>query len=282
MEKKGKKIKLSTLSISLIWVMLALLVLGGATFAWFTFSTNTNVEPMAGTVGHGGAELLISEYYDGEYSDYISLPVNGETDNLQPVSTSDLENYFTSISQDSSGISNRFKDVSDDINDMSMYGTFYLMSRGDSCSVCFDEENFHMSGDTQLMAAGRLGLKFTFDNGEVEYYIFKLDEFGDTNLAESTDTMGVSDVVISGIGGGGEADTVPDPALSFAPYAAETTNGKKYFSEETLCTLEENEKVTVDYIIYIEGCDENSINAVQENDINLEFAFAGVDVNNES
>ncbi len=47
--------------------LVAILVLTAATYAWFTFSTDTYVTPMSGTVSQGGGDLLISNLPDSGF-----------------------------------------------------------------------------------------------------------------------------------------------------------------------------------------------------------------------
>jgi hypothetical protein len=46
--------------------------------------------------------------------------------------------------------------------------------------------------------------------------------------------------------------------------------------QEILCTIANNQVATVEYWYYLEGCDENCINAVQSRDAILQLGFAGV------
>ena len=46
--------------------------------------------------------------------------------------------------------------------------------------------------------------------------------------------------------------------------------------EQALCTLAFKEIAKVEYWLYLEGCDENCVNEVQNRDVMLQLAFAGV------
>ena len=44
---------------------------------------------------------------------------------------------------------------------------------------------------------------------------------------------------------------------------------------QRLCALAADEVGTVEYWLWLEGCDENCINVVQSRDVALQFGFAG-------
>ena len=50
--------------VAALYALLAAVLLAGSTFAWFTFRAYTNVTPLAGTIGTGEGDLLISARRD--------------------------------------------------------------------------------------------------------------------------------------------------------------------------------------------------------------------------
>lgn len=257
-----------------MWAAIAVILIAGSTYAWFTFSTTTNITPMAGTVGTGGAELLISNRYDGEYSNETELILESDTDELQPVSTADLDRFYQATAQNTSGISIRYKDVTDNINNLIMHGTLYLKSEYAACNVCFDREQLSFGNDVQALASMRLGLKITNHNG-TDYHIFELEDFTNSYGAESTRTVDGDNVVVASINDK-EPLYTSDPAENIIDYSADTGSAPDILpGNKTLLQIDENETATVEYFLYLEGCDDNCINSVQTNELELRLGFAG-------
>ena len=84
------------------WLVVLALVLSVATFAWFSNSRFTNVEPVAHTVSEDGYDLLISSTEQGPFSEQCQLAAADKT--LYPISTSDLSNFWRATFQNTSGI----------------------------------------------------------------------------------------------------------------------------------------------------------------------------------
>ena len=61
--------------------------------------------------------------------------------------------------------------------------------------------------------------------------------------------------------------------------AQEGTNENEYNrGSQSLLTLEKDEVASVEYWLYLEGCDEQCFDPVQNKDTQLQLAFAGVDL----
>ena len=58
MKHKGLK---TSLMLSILCLLVAVIALGAVTYAWFTFDPYTNVTPMEGKISGGEANLLISD-----------------------------------------------------------------------------------------------------------------------------------------------------------------------------------------------------------------------------
>ena len=83
---------------------------------------------------------------------------------------------------------------------------------------------------------------------------------------------------MSQIGGSGEASYVSDPSEEISVYLAQTAGGEEYTpGSQALVTLQADEVASVEYWLYLEGCDEQCINAAQSRPTALALAFAGVD-----
>jgi hypothetical protein len=70
-----------------------------------------------------------------------------------------------------------------------------------------------------------------------------------------------------------------DPAASISEYAAKENGSedeKPEAGEKSLTTLSADEIASVEYWLYLEGCDDNCINEVQNKNLSLQLGFAGV------
>jgi len=273
-ENKTKK----ALILPALWVVIALLVMSGATFAWFSFSTRTKIKPMAGTIGDSGVTLLISNSEYGPFEESTDLIVEGSTDNLQPVSTGNLTTWYTSLGNNAAGISDTFSEVTETIDERTMYGTLYLKSEGGECNVYFDPEAMYFGDDDQLIASCRLGLVIRTEAEGEKSYIFRLDSLGNVAAAESQETMDSENVVVTGVDSSGRPDTDTDPSEEMTAYDARITGDVVEPGENMLCRLGQDEVASVDFRLYMEGCDENTINASQDREISIKLGFAGTSV----
>ena len=261
--------------ISVIWVLVALLAVGGVTFAWFTFNPATNVEPVSSTISDGEVALLISADQDAEFTTSCVLPQSVGGD-LTPVSTADLEHYYIADQQNRQGISLRFEEYKEDVSAYAIHGTFYLQSLKDDCKVYFNRNDMDFGNDQQMLAALRLGIRFQTKEGEFTY-IFSLNDFGGTTGVEAKQTTEREGVVVSSVEENGAPNFVNDPARTMGDFFAVTGAAKlPTAGRQPLCTIDANEIAKVEYWLYLEGCDENCINAVQEKDAYVQLSFAGV------
>lgn len=269
------KKKSFTIWLSVIWVVIALLAVGGVTYAWFTFHPATNVEPISSTISDGEVALLIATDPSQEFLTKCTLPQSVSGD-LEPVSTSNLDSFYTANLQNRQGISVKFRGCQEELDTYVIHGTLYLKSLKDHCDVYFNRSGMDFGNDIQALAALRLGIKFTTDKG-VFTYIFSLNEFGNTAAAESVQTTAQTGVVIGSLAPDGTPNYVNDPSRGMSDFFATMGTAKlPAAGRQALCTIEADEIATVEYWLYLEGCDENCINAVQEREAQIQLSFAGV------
>jgi len=272
----SKKLKYQGL-LAAIWVVTALAAIGGVTFAWFSFAPNTNITPMAGAVGNGGIELSISESESGPFAETIDMHPQGTSENMQPVSTNDLSKWYSSVGNSPNGISNKFVDVTEKIDQMIMRGNLYVKCDGGSCNLYFDPEKTSFGNDGQMIASCRLGLRVKSKTDGERLYVLRLDGAGNSLGAESKETMGESNVVVSGVNSIGAPETTSDPSKNIKEYDV-TVNGDTYAKgEKSLCSIQDGEVISVEYFLYMEGCDENCINDSKDKNITMQLGFAGVE-----
>ena len=261
-------------------LLVAALVLSSATYAWFTFSASTNVEPMEGGVGYGDGNLLISNAFDGPYAESCDLPAVGEGLRLQPISTANLYSFFSAREHDKNGITTAFV-RKDAIDDIAVCGTVYLKSEGADNAIYFNRNALSFGEDMQALAAMRLGIVISDEAGDRKY-IFRLDALGDTSQAAAQQTVEQPGMVVFDADDTGKPVFYPDPALDIAAYCAKETDDPEYPApgENMLCLLRGEDVARVDYYLYLEGCDENCINEVQGRDLALALGFTGTIVEN--
>ena len=74
-----------------------------------------------------------------------------------------------------------------------------------------------------------------------------------------------------------------DPALDISEFMAQAGANENEYNPgaRSLVTLQADEVATVEYYLYLEGCDEQCSNAVQNRSSELALAFAGVDAQGE-
>ena len=263
----------STAVLALVAGLIALIVLSAATFAWFTFSNDTNVTPISGTVSRGEGSLLISASSNGPFDVTCTLPFESTGDTLYPLSTADLRTFYTAAAQ-SDDLVTAYRDASGDVNRLALHGRVYLKAEVVPCSVYFWPDSLSFGADAQAIAAMRLGLAFTTAAG-TQSYIFRLDEFGDTRSADAQRTTAQAGVVVSGVNADGSPVYVSDPAVTTAAYRASVSDSDVLPGTTPLCYLEADEVGSVEYWLYLEGCDENCIRSVQGRDVALQLGFAG-------
>ena len=68
-----------------------------------------------------------------------------------------------------------------------------------------------------------------------------------------------------------------DPSQNLSGFFAGQANGSYSAGSETVVELNADEVAAVEYWLYLEGCDEQCINAVQSRSSEIQFAFVGVD-----
>lgn len=269
-----KRLQLSAF-MALFWIMILAVTLTTATYAWFTISAVTNVEPMSSAVSEGDVNLLIASRREGPFDKQCGLQLTGSPEYLAPVSTADLDKFYEATAQTREGISVLYKDVTAETDTKLLHGTVYLRSEYRDCDVYLRRTGLDFGTGGQILAALRLGMKITSQGG-TQTLIFRLDELGNTQNAASAVTVSSKGTVVSAINDTGKATLVKDPAVSLADYLAAENDGHPAAGREALMHLNVDEVATVEFWLYMEGCDENCINAAQQKDTGIQLSFAGV------
>lgn len=273
---KQKNLRFSA-GLAVFFMLIAAAVLTSATYAWFTFSADTNVEPMQGSVSEGEVSLAISATQNGTYD--VTAPIT-RLDNcteLLPVSTANLTSFYSASARTRDGIVALYTDATAAANTRVLHGEVYLKAQYGDARLYFDKTNMAFSGGAQLLASLRLGMKITGADGEKTYF-FKLDDFGGGSATAQSTIQAGANSVVSSIDANSNAAFVTDPAAAMTDYYAVMANETADPEAGTtpLCTMTKDTPVRVELWIYLEGCDENCLNAAQASDLSFNLAFAGV------
>ena len=266
------------LKLTIFWIVFLIIVAVGTTYAWFTVTgmPSTNVTPMAGTVSEGDTNLLISNSYGGPFDKTCELVLSGNPDSLRPLSTADLTHFYRATAQNNEGITVLYANADNRADQDALHGTVYLQCQNASCDVYFNRDELNLGSDVQALAAMRLGMRITSSSG-TQTLIFRLDDMGSTGGAQSARTIASAGSVVASIAGSGEPVYTSDPSQGIGGYMAQT-NGNAYNpGSQKLMTLQAEEVATVEYWLYLEGCDDQCFNPVQNKASQLCLAFAGVD-----
>lgn len=266
------------LKLTIFWILFLIIVAAGTTYAWFTVTgmPSTNITPMAGTVSEGDTNLLISNSYGGSFDKTCELVLDGNPGSLRPLSTADLTHFYRSAAQNNEGITVLYANADNRLDQDALHGTVYLQCQNASCDVYFNRDELNLGSDAQALAAMRLGMRITSSAG-TQTLIFRLDDMGATGGAQSARTIASAGSVVASIAGSGEPVYTSDPSQGIGGYMAQT-NGNAYNpGSQKLMTLQAEEVATVEYWLYLEGCDDQCINPVQNRASQLCLAFAGVD-----
>lgn len=265
------------------WILILAVTLTSATYAWFTVNAVTNVEPLEDSVGQGDMNLLISSSPDGPFDRQCQLKLQGNPEEMIPVSTADLNRFYEASAQNTKGIASLYRDVTDKLDTLAVHGKVYLKSEYGDCDVYLRRTSLDFGTDAQMLSAMRFGMKINTRAGMVNK-IFRLDDLGNTGGAVSQVTIAQQGSVVSSADTGGAASLTSDPSVALTDYlAVENGNDDEMprKGSQSLCRLSSDEVASVEFWLYLEGCDENCVNQVQQRNAAIKFGFAGVPVEQE-
>jgi hypothetical protein len=279
--KKQLSLRVSAL-LTLLSMLVVLAVLSTATYAWFTLSVNTNVEPMEGSVSKGDVNLAIAASEGGTYDKKSAVSLLSQCDTLLPLSTADLKTFYSATARTPEGKACLYAQVPEEKAETELvHGEVYVKAQYTDADLYFQQQNLKFEGSAQLLASLRLGMTIT-SSGEEKTYFFKLDDLAGTGGAKAEDTtLGGAQSVVSAVSASGAATFAADPAESMATYCAQDTGGDDADpepGEKALCRLKQDSPARVELWLYMEGCDENCLNEAQANELGFNLAFAGVKV----
>ena len=280
MNREVDQLKKSFLK-AVLWILFLLAAATGSTYAWFSLTGmhSTNVTPMAGTVSEGDTVLMISTDKNGPFEKTCDLVLSGNPESMKPLSTENLEHFYRATAQNKKGIAILYDNADSRVDQDTLHGTVYLQCQNAPCRVYFNRESLKLGSDEQSLAAMRLGMKITSHEGS-KTFIWKLDDMGSTSGAQSTLTVPKASTVVSDISDNGKPVYADDPAEEITAYMAGNGDSEDVYKDgnQMLAQLNKDEVAEVEYWLYLEGCDEQCSNSVQNRDSQIQLAFAGVDL----
>ena len=244
-------------------VLVILMILSYATYAWFT--ANRQVENNRVSVNSGSQELdlQIANEADGTYADVAEIFTN-ENGTLDPISSVNLEKFYKPITVTEQEESNFIQiDKGYYKEELYLRTTAEGFSPKDTVQLYIDTDGMVMvDGESKVDTAVRVGLIFSYD-GKEEKKILSFD----TNQKENT--------VISTL-----QDGVPvyekDPAQSIVNYMIQEEENRLIIPEKHLVELPLNQICKVEVFCYLEGNDEDCKNPIREQEMFLQIPFYGV------
>lgn len=288
MKKFHSIFKLWSTAISLVII---LLVLSTATYAWFTSNKVVTTDKVSARSGEDTLELLIGSS-SGSFSEDHECEIVQVNETLatelMPVSTADLKNFvYNPISNgDNAEI---FKLVEDE--QYYYHGRVYLVAEskgempGRKVHLYLDEDEEAggpiVSADSGLLLnAARLGLTFDGENP----VIFSLSDTSNPTDDQARNTVIGKDVLGDGqvlVPSGDTVAGVPDPSVPLATYKIEMDDSSVTLPEKPLLEMELNHVYQVDIYFYLEGCDPDCSDSINFHEADLHLGFYGIPVDEE-
>lgn len=285
----SKKLK-RRLAAAFLALLLALLAMVTATFAWYIYNTRahtTNVHMAAGA----SATLQISNTYEGAYGSAAVL--EAFVGYLNPVSTNRILGGFQKVLGFTDGSENQPKLVANlfgESQNSDYYKTsLYIRTNGEKTNVYLSDIGYEdSSSDNPISTAIRVGLvphKPGKDQPEAAEYIFEINEGKNPEAEYNTATGKEGYVLDSSKDDGTTLPFTPYTSKNFCSYDQE--NGEVILQENSLALFSVEggdqgafgQPVQVDIYIWLEGCDEDCTRNLCSMTLrNLALSFAGTEI----
>lgn len=255
-----------------------------STLAWFTNNSRVETNTASGKSGESNTAFLIGTSTDNmvdtsETTVEIPQVNENETDREQllPVSTVDLKTFYYCPGLEG-GKASKFVKLDDE--KYYFHGRIYIEMSGDQLT---EDNKYKIYLDTSengggvivaddgghLLSASRLGLQFA-DEAPIIF------QFEDDAAAKGGNTVIDSTAYESGYVLDSDGKPVTDPAVSMDSYSVDSSDSSIELPENALTTITANNPVELNVYFYLEGCDENCIDAVNTNKANMHLAFYAV------
>lgn len=272
---------------ALFALLIALLAMAAATFAWYIYNTSahtTNVHMAAGA----SASLQISNKYDGDYGSAAVLDAFVGT--LNPVSTNQISGGFQKVFGFTNGNENQPNLVANLFGpgEASDYycTSLFVRTNGDTLDVYLSDIGYEDSDSSNpISTAIRVGLvvhKPGQNQAMSEEYIFAINEESNPEAEYNTATGMEGYVLDAALADGTTVAFAPKTSENFCVYDRET--GAVTLKEDSLplCTLTGGtdgaygDAVEIEVYIWLEGCDKDCTQNLCATTLrNLSLSFAG-------
>lgn len=274
---------------ALFALIIALLAMVSATFAWYIYNTSahtTNVHMAAGS----SASLQISNSYDGEYS-YATV-LDAFTGTLNPVSTDKISGGFQKVLGFTNGDENRPRLLANLFGpgEASDYykTSLYLKSKGGRMQVYLAEIGFEDDDEANpISTAIRVGIvphAAGKDQEPLGEYIFEINDAKNEDSSAGYNTLKGEEghVLDSSKTDGSTVPFTPYNEENFCVYDSEGGTVSLKEKSVPICTVEGDgkggmgEAVELTIYIWLEGCDRDCTqNLCNKTLKNLALSFAG-------
>ncbi len=285
MEQKQLKRRFLTAAV-LVAVAAALLVGGVATYAWFTSNQQVGTSRAVSSTGQESIELLISSTGGADFkgSSVADITQVNQSNSLvlMPVSTADLNTFYTAAAYNGEGYPSDYKPVEDEQN--YYHGRIWLRASGDGVAagsqMALYLDQREASGgllaqktadQSLLLNAARLGLVLEGGSRAIFYLSDEKNPIGERlNNTYFGETLQAENIVIAASGSGYRA--AADPAMPISASAL----GDDGLLGTPLGYLDFDRIYALDVYFYLEGCDPDCYDSISFDASDLHLAFYGV------
>ncbi len=259
---------------SVLFCGLAILALLGSSYAWFSdmIRAQTETLPISGSASAGEIGLQISGSSSGPFGEQANLTRLDRCQVLRPVSTVNLNQFYGAKGQNTEGKVAFYEDVTEEVLEHILYGELFLKPLYQDGKLYLDKSTFTVTGDLQLLASARLGMRFS-SKDMTQTYIFPLEGSTTGVVSQETSTGGAQQVV-SAVSQQGVATFVTPELQQLSSYQVSGDGEQGMVANQpALYNLYKEQVVRVEVWIYMEGCDPESILEAQDKDIQMNLAF---------
>lgn len=284
MKKKNSVFRLWGTMVVMLFV---LVVLSVSTYAWFTANRIVSTDRANARSGSDALELQISSEGGTSFTgskEAAILQVNrSSVTNLMPVSTADLKTFvYNSMTE--GNMATAFSTVENEA--YYYHGRFYMRAvaegraPGAKMALYLDEDNeiggaLATAEKGMLLNAARLGM--TFDGANPVIFALSKEESAEEYQIENTKLNGslLGRDQVLGMSGGTVVG-VKDPSIFLEDKMIVVEEERVTLPAEPLLYMELNKIYTVDVYLYIEGCDPDCSDSIEQHEADLHLAFYGI------
>lgn len=282
--KKNLKNRLTTGTVALL---IALLAVVSATYAWYVYNTGRHTTKVRMAAG-AGVNLQISNSYSGTYGSAAVL--DSFTGRLNPVSTNRISGGFQKVLGFTNGTENQSNLVA------SLFGrgdytdyyktSLFLRTNGNPTDIYIANIGFEDSDSknpiSSAIRAGFVIHRIGRSQPTDAEYIFAISDKKNPEAEYNTAKGKEGDVLDCTKTDGSTVPFTPYTSDAYCNYNKNTGEVVLKSGSLKLCTISGNsgsagEPVQIDLYIWLEGCDEDCTNNLGNQTLkNLSVSFAGV------